>query len=100
MLKIRSLESGYGKLRVIKGLSMHIKPGEIVCIIGANGAGKSTLLLTIAGIVSTKAGEILFQGKQINSIAPDKVVSLGCSLVPEGRQVFSTLTVKENLKFP
>jgi branched-chain amino acid transport system ATP-binding protein len=97
MLKVRNLEAGYGKLRVLKRISMHVDPGEIVTIIGANGAGKTTLLHTITGLVKVGSGEIVFKEKDLRKIAPEKVVFLGCSLVPEGRQVFSTLTVQENL---
>jgi branched-chain amino acid transport system ATP-binding protein len=97
MLKVRNLEAGYGKLRVLKRISMHVDPGEIVSIIGANGAGKTTLLHTITGLVKTGSGEILFREKNLRRIAPEKIVSLGCSLVPEGRQVFATMTVRENL---
>ncbi len=97
MLKIRNLEAGYGKLRVLKRISMHVDPGEIVTIIGANGAGKTTLLHTITGLIKVGSGEIVFKDKNLRKIAPEKVVFLGCSLVPEGRQVFSTMTVLENL---
>jgi branched-chain amino acid transport system ATP-binding protein len=97
MLKIRNLEAGYGKLRVLKRISMHVDPGEIVTIIGANGAGKTTLLHTITGLVKVNSGEILFRDWNLCKIAPEKIVAAGCSLVPEGRQVFSTMTVQENL---
>jgi len=97
MLKVRNLQSGYGKLRVLKGISMHISPGEIVSIIGANGAGKTTLLQTISGIIRPRQGEIVFNGNEIHNRAAEKIVGAGCSLVPEGGQVFSTMTVKENL---
>jgi branched-chain amino acid transport system ATP-binding protein len=97
MLKIRNLEAGYGKLRVLKRISMHVDPGEIVTIIGANGAGKTTLLHTISGLVKINSGEILFQENNLRKTKPEKIVAAGCSLVPEGRQVFSTMTVKENL---
>jgi branched-chain amino acid transport system ATP-binding protein len=97
MLKIRSLESGYGKLRVLRGVSLHVNPGEIVGIIGANGAGKTTLLNTIAGIVRPWSGEIVFSGASISGIPAHSVVSLGCALVPEGRQLFAPMTVEENL---
>lgn len=97
MLKIRNLESGYGKLRVLKHISMHVNPGEIVTIIGANGAGKTTLLSTISGLVQFMAGEIVFRGKEIRGVAPSKIPGLGCVMVPEGRQVFATMTVEENL---
>ncbi|HPV41314.1 MAG TPA: ABC transporter ATP-binding protein [Spirochaetota bacterium] len=97
MLKIRNLYSGYGNLRVLKGVSLHVNPGEIVTIIGGNGSGKSTLLSTIAGIVPALEGEIVFNGDNIAGTAPEKIVAAGCSLVPEGRLVFNTLTVRENL---
>ncbi|MFP4071641.1 MAG: ABC transporter ATP-binding protein [Desulfovibrionales bacterium] len=97
MLKVRNLESGYGKLRVLKRISMHVDPGEIVTIIGANGAGKTTLLKTIAGLVKAGAGEIVFRQSNLKRVPPERIVALGCSLVPEGRQVFATMTVHENL---
>ena len=97
MLKVRNLEAGYGKLRVLKRISMHVNPGEIVTIIGANGAGKSTLLHTITGLVRTGSGEIVFKDRNLKKVSPEKIVAAGCSLVPEGRQVFSTMTVQENL---
>jgi branched-chain amino acid transport system ATP-binding protein len=97
MLKVRNLEAGYGKLRVLKRISMHVDPGEIVTILGANGAGKTTLLHTITGLVKIGSGEIVFKDKNLQKVSPEKIVALGCSLVPEGRQVFSTMTVEENL---
>jgi branched-chain amino acid transport system ATP-binding protein len=97
MLKVRNLEAGYGKLRVLKRISMHVDPGEIVTIIGANGAGKTTLLHTITGLVKIGSGEIVFRDKNLQKVSPEKIVASGCSLVPEGRQVFSTMTVEENL---
>lgn len=97
MLKIKNLEAGYGKLRVLKRISMHIDTGEIVTIIGANGAGKTTLLYTIAGMIKATAGEISLYNQNIIRTNPESIVAAGCSLVPEGRQMFSTLSVKENL---
>jgi len=97
MLKVRNLEAGYGKLRVLKRISMHVDPGEIVTIIGANGAGKTTLLHTITGLVKIGSGEVIFKEKNLQKISPEKIVASGCSLVPEGRQVFSTMSVQENL---
>jgi branched-chain amino acid transport system ATP-binding protein len=97
MLKIRSLESGYAKLRVLKSVSLHVAPGEIVGIIGANGAGKTTLLSTIAGVIRPWSGEIVFNGAPLSGIPAHKVVSQGCVLVPEGRQLFAPMTVEENL---
>jgi len=97
MLRIRNLEAGYGKLKVLRKVSIHVKPGEIVTIIGANGSGKTTLLNSIAGLISPKSGEILFNRQDIAGLPAEKIVFLGCSLVPEGRQVFAAMTVKENL---
>jgi branched-chain amino acid transport system ATP-binding protein len=76
---------------------MHVDPGEIVTIIGANGAGKTTLLHTITGLVKIGTGEIIFKNNNLQKISAEKIVAAGCSLVPEGRQVFSTMTVQENL---
>ena len=97
MLKIRNLESGYGKLKVLKHISMHVAAGEIVSIIGANGAGKTTLLSTIAGLLKATSGEISFSDVDIRAVAAQKIPALGCVMVPEGRQVFATMTVEENL---
>ncbi len=97
MLRIRNLEAGYDKLRVLKGVSLHVNPGEIVTIIGANGAGKTTLLQTIANIIRAQSGEILFDQRNIRAVPAERIVALGCTLVPEGRQIFDTMTVKENL---
>ncbi len=97
MLKILNLEAGYGPLRVLKGISLHVSPGEAVAIIGANGAGKTTLLKTIAGILKPRSGTILFNKQNINNELLEKIVEMGCCLVPEGRHIFSTLPVKENL---
>jgi branched-chain amino acid transport system ATP-binding protein len=97
MLKIRNLDAGYGNLMVLRRVSLHVNPGEIVTIIGANGAGKSTLLKTITGLLSAQAGEIEFNGRTILHVPTERIVSSGCSLVPEGRQVFPAMPVKENL---
>jgi branched-chain amino acid transport system ATP-binding protein len=97
MLRIRNLDAGYGSLGVLRRVSLHVNPGEIVTIIGANGAGKSTLLRTISGLLRAQAGEILFQGAEISRAPTERIVFSGCSLVPEGRQVFAAMPVKENL---
>jgi branched-chain amino acid transport system ATP-binding protein len=97
MLRIRNLESGYGSLKVLRHISIHVSAGEIVTIIGANGAGKTTLLKTIAGLIRARAGEMLFEKEDITRLSPEKIAFLGCSLVPEGRQVFAPMTVLENL---
>lgn len=97
MLKIRNLEAGYGKLKVLKRISMHVALGEIVTILGANGAGKTTLLHSIAGIVRPHEGEILLKDNELRKLPAHRVVGQGVALVPEGRQVFATMTVSENL---
>jgi branched-chain amino acid transport system ATP-binding protein len=97
MLRVKNCESGYGKLRVLKGVSLHVGSGEIVTIIGANGAGKTTFLSTIAGIVRPRSGEIIFDGDDVRTRRPHDIVARGCSLVPEGRRVFAPMTVEENL---
>ena len=97
MLKIRNLDAGYGKLRVLKNISMHVNAGEIVTIIGANGAGKTTLLATIAGLIRATSGTIRFQDVELCRLTAPKIPALGCVMVPEGRQVFATMTVEENL---
>jgi branched-chain amino acid transport system ATP-binding protein len=97
VLRIRNLEAGYGKLKVLKHISMHVDAGEIVTIIGANGAGKTTLLSTIAGLVKAASGEIAFKGKDLRTLAASSIPALGCVMVPEGRQVFASMSVEENL---
>ncbi|PIE58916.1 MAG: branched-chain amino acid ABC transporter ATP-binding protein [Desulfobulbus propionicus] len=97
MLTIRNLDAGHGKLRVLKNVSLHVHPGEIVTIIGANGAGKTTLLHTIAGLVRPMSGAIEFQQRCCSGMTAQQIVSGGCALVPEGRQVFATMSVEENL---
>lgn len=97
MLRIKNLEAGYGNLRVLKNISMHVKQGEIVTIVGANGAGKTTLLSTISGLVRATAGEIDFMNHPLQAMSPHQIPGLGCVMVPEGRQVFAAMTVEENL---
>jgi len=97
MLKIRNLDAGYGKLRVLKNISLHVKGGEIVTMIGANGAGKTTLLHTIVGLIKPMRGDIKFLGQMCESTAVGQIVASGCALVPEGRQVFAPMSVEENL---
>ena len=97
MLKIRNLDAGYGKLRVLKNISLHVKGGEIVTMIGANGAGKTTLLHTIVGLIRPMRGDLKFLGQMCESTAVGQIVASGCALVPEGRQVFAPMSVEENL---
>ncbi|NTW57971.1 MAG: ABC transporter ATP-binding protein [Nitrospirae bacterium] len=97
MLRIQNLDAGYGNLNVLRRVSLHVKAGEIVTIIGANGAGKTTLLKTVTGLLRSRSGEVLFRGEDIRRIPAEQVVLRGCSLVPEGRQVFAAMPVQENL---
>ena len=97
MLKIRNLDAGYGNLNVLRRVSIHVRQGEIVTIIGADGAGKTTLLKTITGLLRAQAGEIHFNNQDISNAPTERIVFNGCSLVPEGRQVFPAMPVKENL---
>ena len=97
MLRINDLESGYANLKIIKKVNIYVNPGEIVTIIGANGAGKTTLLKTITGLIRPVAGNMYFDSQEITHKNTEEIVALGCSLVPEGRQVFAPMTVKENL---
>ncbi|OGS33944.1 MAG: branched-chain amino acid ABC transporter ATP-binding protein [Elusimicrobia bacterium RIFOXYB2_FULL_49_7] len=97
MLKIRNLDAGYGRLKVVRRLSLHVNPSEIVAIIGANGAGKSTLLNTISGLIRPTGGQIMLEGSEVTSVAAEKRVFLGMAQVREGRHLFAPMTVMENL---
>ncbi len=98
MLEVRDLEVYYGMIQAIKGISFEVYEGEIIALIGANGAGKSTTLKTITGLLQPKSGHIFFEGKEITKLPGYKIVGLGLAHVPEGRRVFSNLTVFENLR--
>jgi len=97
MLRTRSLCAGYAGVEALHAVSLHVDAGEIVTIIGANGAGKSTLLNALAGAVRPSAGSITFESSEITDAGPERIVSRGCVLVPEGRQIFPDLTVRDNL---
>ena len=97
MLQIKNLESGYGEMQILFGISLNVKPNEIAVLIGPNGAGKSTLLKSIFNLVDIYKGEIVFKNKNITKIPTHELIELGVSYVPQGRQVFQTLTVRENL---
>ncbi len=98
MLKIENLNVNYGAIKAVKNITIEVKKGEIVTLIGANGAGKSTILRTISAIIKPASGKILLEGKDISNIPPHKIVELGISQAPEGRMIFSNLTVQENLE--
>ncbi|MBI4844544.1 MAG: ABC transporter ATP-binding protein [Nitrospirae bacterium] len=97
MLELIDVEAHYGNIRALKGVNISLSEGEIVTLIGANGAGKTTTLMAVSGIVPASAGEILFMGKPIHELTPDRIASLGISQVPEGRHIFQRMSVMENL---
>ena len=98
LLKVMNLKVSYGGIEALKGISFEVEKGSIVTLIGANGAGKSTTLRAISGLVPVKSGTITYDGNVINGQSPQKIVSEGICMVPEGRRVFPNLTVLENLK--
>jgi branched-chain amino acid transport system ATP-binding protein len=98
MLTLKSVQAGYGRLPVLKGISLHVRPGEVVTLIGGNGAGKTTTLSTISGLLQPRKGTIEFDGRDLTRMAPERIVTLGLALVPEGRRVFRTLSVTANLE--
>lgn len=97
VLAVKNLESYYGPIMAIRGVSLEVREGQIVTVLGANGAGKTTLLKTISGVMTPEKGQILYDGRDIAGAEPDRVVRAGIVHVPEGREVFPLLTVEENL---
>ena len=98
MLSVKDLNVYYGPIHAVKGVSFDVNQGEIVTLIGANGAGKSTILKTISGLLKPKGGEVDFMDRKISGTAPHKIVELGIAHVPEGRRIFTRMTVEENLE--
>ena len=98
MLEVNGIDVYYGAVQALRGVSLHVDEGEMVSLLGANGAGKTTTLRTISGLIDTRAGSITFDGKNIEGMPAHKVVRLGISQLPEGRELFSELTVLENLR--
>lgn len=98
MLEIKDLHVYYDNIHALKGISLNVKQGEIVSLIGANGAGKTTTLQTISGLIQSKQGNIMFEGKDITKEKSHKICEIGIAQVPEGRRIFSRLLVKDNLK--
>ena len=98
LLKVRNLETYYGPIMAIRGVSFDVARGSIVTILGANGAGKTTVLKTVSGVMDPQKGTVAFEGREIQGMDPDRVARLGLSHVPEGREIFPFLTVAENLR--
>ncbi len=98
MLSLSEIDVYYGNIQALWQVSLEVKEGERIAIVGANGAGKSTLLRTISGLIKPRRGSILFDSKKIHLLGPDEIVRMGVSMVPEGRELFPRLTVRENLE--
>ena len=98
MLRLKNINTYYGKVHALKNVSLHLAAGEIVTLIGANGAGKTTILNTISGVTPAAEGQVLFQKEAVEALSPDRIVRLGIAQVPEGRQVFKPLSVEDNLE--
>ena len=98
MLKVSNLETGYGQVQILRGVSFDVHPGELVSILGTNGAGKTTTLRALSGLLPIWSGTIEFEGKAIDKKAPEEIVQKGLIQVPEGRKLFTTMTVLENLE--
>ena len=98
MLEIKDLNVFYGAIHALKGISLTVEEGELVSLIGANGAGKTTTLHTISGLLTAASGSITLDGKDLQKVAPNKIISMGLAHVPEGRHVFARMTVEENLR--
>ncbi|WP_370044915.1 MULTISPECIES: ABC transporter ATP-binding protein [Salipiger] len=97
MLEVKNVDAGYGSTVILQDISLHVEPGEVVTIVGANGAGKTTLLRTISGLVKPRTGAITFEGKDITRLEAHDTVDRGITLIPEGRQLFPDMTVRDNL---
>ena len=97
LLELKNVASYYGSVQALKSVSLRVEQGEVVTLLGANGAGKSTTLRTISGLLRPASGEVWFEGQPIHDMAPEKIVRLGISHVPEGRRIFPGLTVRENI---
>src|SRR5512139_1590616 len=98
MLKVKNINTYYGQVHALKNVSLHLNHGEIVTLIGANGAGKTTILNSLSAVTPIRSREIIFEGAAIQALSPEKIVDMGISQVPEGRQVFKPLTVEDNLE--
>jgi ABC-type branched-subunit amino acid transport system ATPase component len=98
LLELRGIEAGYGFIQILHGVSLHVNEGEVVSVIGPNGAGKSTMFKAIMGFIGYRGGEVVFDGRNLVGQSPDRILALGLGYVPQGRVVFSQMTVRENLE--
>ena len=98
MLELRGVRVSYGQIEVVHGIDLSVDRGEVIGVIGPNGAGKSSILRSICGLVRPSSGEVAFEGRVLTGMAPERIARLGLALVPEGRHIFKTLTVAENLR--
>ncbi|MRR52910.1 MAG: ABC transporter ATP-binding protein [Deltaproteobacteria bacterium] len=98
MLKIKNINTYYGQVHALKNVSLHVNAGEIVSLIGANGAGKTTILNSLSAVTPPRDGEVIFEGTSISNLSSDRIVEMGISQVPEGRQVFKDFSVEDNLE--
>jgi branched-chain amino acid transport system ATP-binding protein len=98
LLELRAVEAAYGSIQILHGVSLHVDPGEVVAVIGPNGAGKSTTFKVIMGLITHLGGEIVFDGRSLVGQRPNRVLGLGLGYVPQGRVVFTQMTVRENLE--
>jgi ABC-type branched-subunit amino acid transport system ATPase component len=98
LLELRGVEAGYGSIQILHGVSLHVDPGEVVSVIGPNGAGKSTTFKAVMGFIAFLGGEVVFDGRSLVGQEPDRILARGLAYVPQGRVVFSQMTVRENLE--
>ena len=98
LLEVKDIQVYYGMIQALKSVSFEVNEGEVIALIGANGAGKTTTLHTISGLLRSKTGSIVFDGKDISRVSADKIVTLGMAHVPEGRRVFANMSVLQNLR--
>jgi branched-chain amino acid transport system ATP-binding protein len=98
LLALEHVTAGYGPVVAVRDVSLEVRPGEIVALLGANGAGKSTTLMTISGLVRASAGSVIFDGREVQRLRPEEIVRRGIAMAPEGRRIFAHLTVTENLR--
>jgi len=98
VLELRELEAAYGDVRAVSGVTLSVRPGEMVALLGPNGAGKSTLLKVIAGLLAPRAGSVHWDGQDLRRVSPHRIVERGVAMVPEGRRLFGSMTVEENLE--